>query len=167
MARALGRDHADIDTGRGRDLLEVDGEAVREEQQVARGDPVRDLGLPDLSLLLVGEQDHDDVAAAGGFGDVKHLEAGLLGLGATGGVGAEADEDICAGVLEVEGMGVALRAVAEDRDGLALEPGEVGVLVVVDVVCAHWRDSNGGLCASACPRACAAAPRRARPASAP
>ena len=167
VAGALGRDHADVDAGRRHDLLEVDREAVGEEQQVARRDPVGDLGLPDLGLLLVGQQDHHDVAAAGGFGDVEHLEAGRLGLGAAGGVRAQADDDVDAGVLQVEGVGVALGAVAEDGDGLALEQGEVGVLVVEDVVCAHGRQASGGRAASACPRACAAAPRPARPASAP
>ena len=29
----------------------------------------------DLAVLLVGEQDHHDVAARGGVGDVEHLEA--------------------------------------------------------------------------------------------
>ena len=92
---------------------------------------------PDLGLLLVGQQDHHDVAAAGGVGDVEHLEPCRLGLGAAGRVGAQPDDDVDARVLQVERVGVALRAVAEDRDGLALELGEVGVLVVEDVVCAH------------------------------
>ena len=68
--------------GGGVDLPEVDREAVGEHQEVALGDPVADLALPDLGLLLVGEQDHHDVAAAGGVGDVQDLEAGGLGLGA-------------------------------------------------------------------------------------
>ena len=139
MAGALGRDHADVDAGRRLDLLEVDREAVGEEQQVAGRDPVGDLGLPDLGLLLVGQQDHHDVAAAGGFGDVEHLEAGLFGLGAAGGIGAQADDDVDARVLQVEGVGVALGAVAEDGDGLPLELREVGVLVVEDVVGGHGR----------------------------
>ena len=69
-----------------------------------------------------------DVAAAGGFGDVEHLEAGLFGLGAAGGVRAQADDDVDPGVLQVERVGVALGAVAEDGDGLAVEQREVGVL---------------------------------------
>ena len=40
-----------------------------EHQQVAGGDPVGDLCLPDLGLLLVRQQDHDDVPAACGVRD--------------------------------------------------------------------------------------------------
>jgi hypothetical protein len=57
---------------------------VSEHQQVALGDPVRDLLAPDLGLLLVREQDHDHVAPAGGVRHVEHLEARRLGVGAAG-----------------------------------------------------------------------------------
>ena len=43
---------------------------------------------------------------------------------------AQADDDVHAGVLEVLGVGVALGAEADDRDGLAVEEGEVCVVVV-------------------------------------
>ena len=43
---------------------------------------------------------------------------------------AQADDDVDAGVLEVPGVGVALGAVADDRDGLAVEEREVRVVVV-------------------------------------
>ena len=46
--------------------------------------------------------------------------------------GALADDDVEAAVAEVLGLGVALRAVADDGDRLALEEREVGVVVVVD-----------------------------------
>src|SRR6266511_1763233 len=39
-------------------------------------------------------------------------------------------------------MRVALRPIAEDRDRLAVEMGEVRVVVVVDAVVAHARDSS-------------------------
>jgi len=53
MPWALRGDHADIDAGGRLDLAEMDREAVGEHQQVAGGDPVEDLGLPELGLLLV------------------------------------------------------------------------------------------------------------------
>ena len=46
------------------------------------------------ALLLVGQQDHHHVAAARRFGDVEDLEARLFGLGAAGGIGAQADDDV-------------------------------------------------------------------------
>ena len=68
----------DVDAGRRLDLAEVDREAVGEQEQVAGRDAVGDLRLPDLGLLLVRQQDHHDVAAAGGVGDVEDLEPGRL-----------------------------------------------------------------------------------------
>ena len=65
------------------------------------------------------------------FGDGADDEAGLAGAVGVGRVGAEADADVDAGVLEVEGVGVALRAVADDGDFLRLDEGEVCVCVVV------------------------------------
>ncbi len=47
-----------------------------------------------------------------------------------GRVGTQPDDDVDAGVLEVERVGVALRAVADDGDGLAVEEAEVCVVVV-------------------------------------
>ena len=75
MAGALGGDHADIDSLGRCDQLEVDREAVGEHQQVPGSDPVGDLRLPDVGLALVGKQDHDDVALAGGVGDAFDREA--------------------------------------------------------------------------------------------
>ena len=69
--------------------------------------------------------------------DVEHLEPGGLGLGAARRVGAQPDDDVVAGLLQVERVGVALRAVAEDRDRLALERVGVGVGVVEDLVVRH------------------------------
>jgi len=136
---ALGGDHADVDPRRRHDLREVDRETVGEEEQVAGRDPVGDFRLPDFGLFLVRQQDHHDVAATGRLGDVEDLETGGFGLGTAGGIGAQADDDVDAGVPQVERMGVALRAVAEDGDGLPLELREVGVLVVEDVVGFHGR----------------------------
>ena len=77
-----------------------------------------------------GSEDHHEVAAAGGLDDRQHLEALLARRGDRGGVLAQADDDVDAGVLEVQRVGVALRAVADDGDGLAVEEVEVCVVVV-------------------------------------
>ena len=53
-----------------------------------------------------------------------------LGLLDRRGVRAQADDDVDAGVLEVQRVGVALGAVAEDGHGLAVEEVEVCVVVV-------------------------------------
>ena len=121
MARALRRDQRDVDLRRRLDLAVVDREAVAEQQRVAGSDPVADRLLPDVVVALVGEQDHHDVPARGGVGDVGDLEALGAGLIDGRGVRTEPDDDIDAGVLEVERVGVPLGAVAEDGHGLALE----------------------------------------------
>ena len=73
-----------------------------------------------------------DVAAAGGVGDRQHLEPGVARPARRESeLVAQAYDDVDAGVLEVQGVGVALRAVADDRDGLAVEEGEICVVVVV------------------------------------
>jgi hypothetical protein len=43
----------------------------------------------------------------------------------------QADDHVDAGVLEVQGVGVPLGAVADDGDGLPVEQAEIGIVVVV------------------------------------
>ena len=121
MARALGRDERHVDVRRRHDLLVVDREPVAEHQHVAGGDPVLDARVPDLAVELVGDEHHHDVALAGRVGGLEHPQAVALGRGDAAGLGTQADDDRDAGVLEIECVGVALRAVADDRDGLAVE----------------------------------------------
>ena len=138
---------------------------MAEQEHVALGDAVADLLLPDVAVELVGQQDHHEVAAAGRLDDRQHLEALLARRRDRGRVLAQADDDVDAGVLEVERVGVALGAVADDGDGLAVEELEVCV-VVVD----HWRAGypNRGACrpsgARRTRRACGRASRARRPA---
>jgi hypothetical protein len=44
-----------------------------------------------------------------------------LGLGDAARAGTQPDDDVDTGVLEIEGVGVTLRAVPDDGDGLAVE----------------------------------------------
>ena len=75
--------------------------------------------LVDLGLGLVGDEHHDDVGLLRGVVHAHDLEAGLLGLLGGRGALAQAHADVHAGVHEVEGVGVALGAIADDGDLLA------------------------------------------------
>ena len=58
-------------------------------------------------------------AAATASATVGHPQAGLGGQGAALGRLLEPDDDVDAGVVQVQRVGVALAAVADDGDGLA------------------------------------------------
>ena len=70
------------------------------------------------------------VADAASRGDVEHLQPVVLGLLDRARVGAQPHDDADARVLEVLRVGVPLRAVPDDGDGLAVEEREVRVVVV-------------------------------------
>ncbi len=85
---------------------------MAEEEQVAGGDPVLDRLLVDVVVLLVGEQDHDDVAAARRILDGRDFQAGGLGVLDRLAALAKAYDDVTPESLEVAGVRVALGAVS-------------------------------------------------------
>ena len=131
MAGALGGRHEHVHAGGGDDLLIADVKAVGEGQGLALGHVGGDVLLIDLGLHLVVDEHHNDVAPLGGLGHGLDGQTGLLRLGPVLGALAQAHAHVAAGVLQVEGVGVALGAVADDGDLLAVEVGELAVLLVV------------------------------------
>ena len=103
------------------------------EQGVARLQVRGDVLVEDRLVLGVGAQEHDQVGLLGGLGHREHPEPGRLGLGHRRRALAEADPHVDARLLEVEGVGVALRAVADHGDLAAGDERAVGVLLVVHV----------------------------------
>ena len=95
-----------------------------------------DVGVVDFGLQFVGRQHHQHVGPFGGLGDGHDLYALAFGLLGGGGAGAQRDGDVLdAGIAQVQHMGVALRAVADHGDLLALDQIDVGIAIVIN---AHW-----------------------------
>jgi hypothetical protein len=111
----------DIDLG---DTLENGGEAVGEVEGLA----LDKLGLdggPSLRLSGIGEQVHDDGTAGNGLIDVEEILSGdpavLLGVLPGLAVLSDTNDDIEAVVAEVQTLAMALRAVANEGQGIVLE----------------------------------------------
>jgi hypothetical protein len=133
VSRRLRRDHPHVEVGARLDLGEVDVEAVGERERAALLDVRLDVLPVDHRVVLVGEQDHHDVGALHRLADLLHREARVLRLVPRRPTLAQRDRDRDARVLEVEGVRVALGAVADDRHLLVLDQRKIGVLVVVDL----------------------------------
>ena len=150
VAGALGRDHQHVEIGARLDQVEMDVEAVREHQRRALLHVGRELVAVDVGLQLVGRQHHHDVGPFGGARRRHHLDAfgfGLLGRRASR---PQRHGDVLdAAVAHVEHMGVALAAVADDGDLLALDEIEIGVPIVID---AHVMSFAGGSTLLRCER---------------
>src|SRR5262249_36505104 len=87
----------------------------------------------DVALQFIRSQHHHDVGPLRGFGDFHHLEAGGFRLLRRGRPLAQRNGDVLdAGVLQVQRMGVALAAVANDADLLSLDQIEISVAIVID-----------------------------------
>jgi ketol-acid reductoisomerase len=130
VPRTFRRDERAIDPGGGDDLTEMDVEPVRAEQHVAGFEVRLDVLGVDVALNFVGQEDVDQVPLVGGLGGRDGCETVLHGLIVIGGAGTLADDDVAAGITQVLRVGMSLAAVADDRDRLAFEQTQVGVLVV-------------------------------------
>ena len=131
VARRLRRDHDHVEVGARLDQAVVDVEAVRERERRALLHVRTDRLRVDLRVVLVRQQDHHDVGVLHRFGHFLDGEARAFGLLPRHAALAQADGDLDARVRQVLRVRVALRAVADDRDLLALDQREVGVLVVI------------------------------------
>ena len=91
---------------------------------------------PDGALILIRSQNHDDVGFSGGFRNGLDFEALLLGMLDGLGGRAQADDDVDAGITQVQRMGVALGTVTDDGNLLAFEDREISIVLIPDL-CSH------------------------------
>ena len=102
---------------------------------------LRDFLVIDLFLELIRQQHHDPVRLGGSIRDAQNLQA--VGLGFVSGAASfvEAHHHVHAAVLEIQGVGMALGAVADDGNCLAAEQREIGIGVVKKL--SHPDDERG------------------------
>ena len=131
MSRPLGRDHKHVDAFGRHDLAEMDVEAVAEDQRLALGHVAGDLGVVDLRLDLIGQQNLDHIGGPGGFGCRNRIEPVGLGHLVVPGALQLADNHVEAAVTQVLRLSVPLAAVTDNRDLALFENRGLGVLIVV------------------------------------
>src|SRR6059036_800557 len=98
---------------------------MRESQVVAGKKIVRNFLLIDFWRELIGNQHHNHVAVERSFGRVLNYKPGGLGFLARRAVSPQTDDHIAAGILQVVGVGISLRSVADYRDLLGIEMSEI------------------------------------------
>src|SRR5690606_447292 len=94
VARALRGNHDDVDALRRLDVAEADVEAVAEQDGLAIREVRLDVFGVEVTLVLVGREDDDDVSPLGGLSGAEHLEARLLSLRDRLRALLQADDDI-------------------------------------------------------------------------
>ena len=133
VARPLGRDHHDVEVRARLDQVEVHVEAVGEHDGRALFHVCDEMIAIDVGLQLVGGEHHHDVSPFGGLGYLQDLELFALGLFDALRALAQRHSDLLdAGVAQIERVGMALAAIADDGDLLALDKVQVGITIVIN-----------------------------------
>ena len=121
MAGSLGSDHGYVYICRRLDQTEVNVEAVSKHQHIAGLEVGLDVLLVHSGLLLIVDQDHDDISHLSCLSSIVNCESLRLSLSLGLGSLVKTYDDVASGLLEVERMRMALAAVADNSDCLALQ----------------------------------------------
>lgn len=131
VAGTLRRCHEHVHASRGHNLLVADVEAVREGNRLALGQVGGNVLLVHVRLTLIVDENHDDIRLLRGFRNGHHVEAVLDCHGPAFAALAQTHDDVHAGIAQVQRVGMTLRAVADDGDGLAGQLVQVTILFIV------------------------------------
>ena len=133
MARGLRSNHDDVKVGARLNLTVVHVKAVGKRERRTLLDVGEHLVAVDLSDVFVRNEHHDDVGRAHRIFNGCDLKTGCGSLLPACAVLTDADRDVNTGIVQVEGMRMALAAVADDRHFLSLDEREISVLIVVNL----------------------------------
>ena len=104
-----------------------------EHQRIASLQIRLDVLVIDLALDRIGQQDHDDIGFGGGVTVAQDAQPFGFGLGAALASFVQTDAHIDAAVAQIQRMGMALAAIADDCNLLARQQAKVGLVFVIDV----------------------------------
>ena len=121
MAGRFGRDHGNVHVRRRLNLPEVNIEAVGEHQSLTLGHVRRDFARVQIALDMIRDQDHHHIGGLRGVGGGKNLEPGRFRLGRALASFVQSNHYVHAAIAQIERVGVALAAVADDRYRLVLQ----------------------------------------------
>ena len=119
----------------GNDLAEVNREAVCKAQRLTCGKIRFDISLIHIRLALVVNEDHNDVSILRRVRSSHNLQAGRFCFCPALGAVVQTDNDIHAALMQVQCMRMTLRAVTDDRNGLAVELLKIAILLIENSVC--------------------------------
>ncbi|CAB4852093.1 unannotated protein [freshwater metagenome] len=103
---------------------------MAEEQSLAGGQVRLNRELVELTLLVIGGKDHDDVGLGTGHLGSDDAQTLGLGLGARGTSLEKADADVDARVAQVQAVRVSLAAVTDHSNLASRDDRKIGVFVV-------------------------------------
>ena len=109
---------------------------MSESNSCARLDVRLDVIGPDGALVLIRSQNHDDIGLSSSFRDGLDFQTLLLGVLDGLGGRAQADDDVDAGITQVQRMGMALGTITDDGNLLAFEDREISIVLIPDL-CSH------------------------------
>ncbi|CAI8425977.1 MAG: Uncharacterised protein [Cyanobium sp. ARS6] len=110
-------------------------------ENLASAQMLSDFLVVDLFLELIGQQHHDPVRFGRSVGNAQHFKA--VGSGLVSGTASliKAHHHVHAAVLEVQRVGMALGAIADDGDRFAAEQRKICIGVVKKL--SHPDDERG------------------------
>ncbi len=133
MARALGRDHENIDAGGRHDAFEMNVKAMAEGQVIAIFKSRPDFFLVGVALELIRQKHHYDIGRGRRFCGFGNFQTGSLSLGPGAAAALQTHHDFNPGVTQIVRVGVALAAVAQHGDFLALETAQIRVPIIINL----------------------------------
>ena len=142
MARSLGGDHKHINFRFWLNLLIVHIETMCKRESSAVANIVSDMIAVDFRLMLIRRQHHDKVCQANCFVDLAYFQTRFFSFLRRLRTLTQANHDVDTGILQVVGMGVALRAITNNGNRLVLNDRKICIFVVIHL---HGGLRQGGV----------------------